>query len=295
MNIRILLSTLAVFASMAFAQAKPYAGGELFHNTPVRYGKFEARMMMGAVSGTVSSMFLYYNESYLGLPEPWREIDIEVLGNDPDSVQTNLLTGHTKAKVHSEGMHYIPKTSTTWRTYTVIWTPDSIVWLIDGVSIRKDAGNQQVTDLQSKDMNLRFNLWISNAPAWVGPWNEAALPAYQYINWIQYSSYTPGQGPGGSNFTPVWKDDFNTFNASDWGTANWTFAENRADFSPDNVIVKEGVLVLCLTKATALGHQGTIPADPENGSSLLKDSKTPAASSLPGNKDKRFNLLGQKL
>lgn len=294
MTIRILLYTLAVMTSLAVAQAKPYLGGELFHNTPVRYGKFEARMMMGAVSGTVSSMFLYYNESYVGLPEPWREIDIEVLGNDPDSVQTNLLTGHSKAKVHTEGMHYIPKTSTTWRTYTMIWTPDSIVWLIDGVSIRKDAGTQQVTDLQSKDMNLRFNMWASTSPGWVGPWNDAALPAYQYINWIQYSSYTPGQGPGASNFTPVWKEDFNSLSNS-WGTANWTFVENRADFSPDNVVVKDGVVVLCLTKATSPGHQGAIPADSENPSPILKDSKAPATSSLTGSKDKRFNLLGQKL
>lgn len=278
---------------MAMAQDKPYIGAELYHNTPVKYGKFEARMMMGAASGSVSSMFIYYNDSYKGLPDPWREIDIEVLGNDPDSVQTNLLTGDAKTKVHTEKMHYVQKTSTTWKTYTIIWTPDSIVWQIDGVVIRKDdASSQQVKDLQTKDMNLRFNLWASDAPAWVGPWNDAALPVYQYINWIQYSSFTPGQGPNGANFTPVWKDDFNTLDTLTWGRGNWTFKENRADLKPSNIVVKDGALILCLTKAATPGFQGTVPADPD-GPSALKGPKTVGLNTVI--KNKQYNLLGQHL
>ena len=59
-----LVSLLAVSS----AWSKDYTGGELYTKQEVQYGKFEARMMMAAASGTVSSMFLYQNGSELTDP-----------------------------------------------------------------------------------------------------------------------------------------------------------------------------------------------------------------------------------
>ena len=86
----IILGLLAVAA----VSAKDYSGAELYTSETWMYGKFEARMKMAAVSGSVSSMFLYHNDSYLGGSEPWVEVDIEILGKTPNSFQSNIITGY---------------------------------------------------------------------------------------------------------------------------------------------------------------------------------------------------------
>jgi hypothetical protein len=142
----------------------------------------------------------------------------------------------------------------------VEWTPEYIAWLFDGVEVRRSTGTQ-VTDCQSKEMSFRFNLWISDASGWAGDFNPTILPVYQFVNWMKYSKYTPGSGVNGTNFTPEWQDDFNTFNASRWAKGNWTFDGNLVDFSPNNIVVKNGYCIICLTKAGQTGFTGDIPED----------------------------------
>ena len=55
-----------------------------------------------------------------------------------------------------------------------------------------------------------------------------------FVNWIEFHRWN------GSGFELVWRDDFNSFDSNRWGKADWTFTENRADFSPNNVVVKNG-------------------------------------------------------
>ena len=84
---------LAVAATVAAlttnVSAKDFSGAELYTLQEVQYGKFEARMKMAAASGTVSSMFLYQNGSEIADGRPWVEVDIEVLGKNPGSFQSN--------------------------------------------------------------------------------------------------------------------------------------------------------------------------------------------------------------
>ena len=86
-------------------QKYTFYGAELTGKEKFHYGRFEARMKMAATGGTVSSMFLYYNESYLKKEEPWNEIDIEILGKDPTKWQSNIIT--------REGDPSISKTTTS--------------------------------------------------------------------------------------------------------------------------------------------------------------------------------------
>ena len=105
MKIKKILTILVFFTAFAFA--KDYSGAELYTNETYQYGKFEARMYMAAGSGLVSSMFLYHNDSYMGDPEPWVEVDIEVLGKKPESFQSNIITGNAAKKVTSEKHHTV--------------------------------------------------------------------------------------------------------------------------------------------------------------------------------------------
>ncbi len=241
--------------------AKDYLGAEVFSKNTVKFGRFEFRMMAAYGSGTLSTFFLYFNDSWEGLPKNWREIDVEVLGKNSHAFQSNIITGHASAKVTSEKIHSFNQDLTrSFHTYVVEWTPDYIAWYLDGTEVRRTTG-QQVTDCRGEEQSYRFNTWISENSSWVGAFDQASLPLYQYINWIKYYSFTPGSGENGSDFTFSWEDSFDNFNSGRWSKGAWTFEENKVDFSPGNIVVKDGYMILCLTRANAPGHTGSIPRD----------------------------------
>lgn len=250
-------------------QAKAYKGAEVYvpDSKAVTYGRFEMRMMAAKGSGSLSTFFLYKNGSETGA-FPWEEVDIEIKGKDnADNWQSNIITG-TGGSVHSEQMHGPDQFADRFHTFTVEWTPGKVVWIVDGTVIRTTEGGQ--ADSLTSPMGNRFNLWAASSEAWVGSFDPSILPIYQYVNWISYESYTPGAGPGGSDFTPEWRDDFDTFDGSRWAKANWTFTENLTDFDPANVVVKDGMLILCLTAEGATGFSGTVPVDNDQSVSTQK-------------------------
>ena len=263
--------------AVAAVSAKDYSGAELYTSETWMYGKFEARMKMAAVSGSVSSMFLYHNDSYLGGSEPWVEVDIEILGKTPNSFQSNIITGYgPNNKVTSEKHHEInPSSNESFHTYGMEWTPDYVAWILAGKVVRKtvkgQGDNNQVQDLGKKPQGLRFNLWSAEDAGWVGPFEDNKLPVYQFINWVKVYKYTPGAGENGSDFTPDWSDDFDTFDNSRWQKGDWTFDGNRVDISPSNIFIKDGMVVIALTKKGQEGFNGQIPTDPEGD---LKSQQT---------------------
>jgi endo-1,3-1,4-beta-glycanase ExoK len=239
-------------------------GAEIYSNESVKYGRWEIRMQAAAMPGSVSAFFTFYNNSYLGSPEPWREIDIEILGKNGNGFQSNLITGNAASKTNSEAFHASASDlSKGFHTYVLDWTPDSIVYRFDGKTVRKNPGAEpQVKDLSGLAQSYRMNLWASTAASWAGTLDPDRLPIAQTVNWIAYSSYTPGQGPDGSDFTPQWTDDFNTLNRQRWSLGTWTFDGNMADFTQDNALVSGGYLTLILSKK---GWKGTVnpPSDSE--------------------------------
>ena len=257
------LFTLVLLLAVSTAWSKDFTGGELYTLEEFQYGKFEARMMMAAASGTVSSMFLYQDGSEIPDGRPWVEIDIEVLGKNPGSFQSNIITGKAGAQKTSEKHHALnPAANQTFHTYAIEWTPDYVRWTVDGVEVRKTEGGQ-VSDLTGTQ-GLRFNLWASESQAWVGAFDESKLPLFQFINWVKVYSYTPGAGPDGSDFTLDWTDNFDTFDSSRWGKGDWTFDGNRVDLSENNIYCQDGMMILALTRKGEESFNGSVPIDEIN-------------------------------
>jgi endo-1,3-1,4-beta-glycanase ExoK len=254
------LYTGVLLVATAAAQSKDYYGGELYSKATVKYGRYDVRMLVNSGSGTISSFFLYYNDSYMGSPEPWSEIDMEIIGKSKKSFQSNIITGDASNKVTSEKLHEVSDLLNKYHTYSIEWTPDYIAWFYDSKEVRRTTG-AQATACQVKEMSIRFNLWISPSTGWVGAFDPSILPVYQVINWIRYSSYTPGKGDDGSDFKFSWQDDFNSFLSNSWGKGDWTFDENEVQFTDNNIVVKDGYCVLCLTKAIESGLKGSFPLD----------------------------------
>ena len=275
-TISILLLALCASITATAVYAKPYKGAEIYSNQSYLYGRYEMRMRVAKASGVLSTFFTYKNGSEVGNTF-WEEIDIEVFGkNNATEWQSNIILGSSRPTINSEADHTAPSSlADAYHTYVLEWTPEYVAWFVDGVEVRRITGTSTVTSLVSPQ-SLRFNLWASESVEWVGEWDDSALPVYQFVNYIDYKAYnaTSKQFEGG------WRDDFDTFDESRWGKANWTFATNRVDFAPENVVVKNGILVLALTKENALGYTGTPPADePASSSSASSTALSSAAAS----------------
>ena len=272
----------------ASLSAKDFSGAELYTNKEFTYGKFEARMKMAAALGTVSSMFLYQNGSEQASAERWVEVDIEVLGKEPEKFQSNIITGRAGAQKTSEKKHAVsPAADQGFHTYGLEWTPNYVRWTVDGKEVRKtekgvNDPKDQVANLIGTQ-GLRFNIWSSESAEWVGQFDESKLPLFQFINWVKVYKYTPGQGENGSDFTLDWTDNFDTFNSARWSKGNWTFDGNRVDLTPNNIYSKDGMLILALTRKGQESFNGQVPQDnePEPATSSSAAPMPESSSSEP--------------
>jgi MYXO-CTERM domain-containing protein len=251
------LSTCALLAALLLtqtnsAEAKAYKGAEVFSFQRVLNGRIEVRMRMIRGSGLLSTFFTYKDGSEI-TGTAWEETDIEALGkNDAKSWQSNLITGNPR--MTSEQVYTATASlADAYHTYTLEWTPDYVSWSFDGTMVRKTVGGQASSLINPE--SLRFNAWASDASGWAGALDEAALPAYQFVNWIKYYRYDNGQ------FVLDWTDEFDSFDSSRWGKGNWTFDGNLVDFDPANAVVQDSTLILAITKEGATGFSGTVPVD----------------------------------
>jgi endo-1,3-1,4-beta-glycanase ExoK len=258
--------------------AKTYKGAEIYSSDTYFYGRYEIRMRVANASGVLSTFFTYKNGSEIGNTF-WEEIDIEVFGkNNATEWQSNIILGSSRPTIQTDVTHTAGSSlADAYHTYVVEWTPDYVAWFLDGVEVRRITGTSTVTSLTNAQ-SLRFNIWSSESVPWAGAWDDSVLPVYQFVNYIDYKTYNTTT----KIFEGGWRDDFNNFDSSRWGKANWSFDTNRVDFDPENVLVKDGILILALTKENAIGFSGTPPADEPAASSSASSasiSSAPASSS----------------
>lgn len=222
----------------------PIFGAELHSFDKVHFGKFVVRMKLVSEPGVVSSFFTYDNESWQGGNREWAEIDFEAVGKNVNVLQTNLITGTASKRIHNEHNSTVNGLK-KFHVYTLEWTPDKIVWLVNGKAIREEnsESSQQVIDIGKLPQTYRANIWISEVVDWVGKFDHSSLPLYQVIDWIEYHRFNTD-----GSYTLDWRDDFNTFDNKRWGKGDWGFDSNIVTFSPNNIRVVDGHLVLALTE-----------------------------------------------
>jgi len=232
-----------------------FYGAELTGIDQFHYGRYEVRMKMAAISGTVSSMFLYYDNSWEKGEEPWNEIDIEILGKDPSKWQSNIITREGDPSINkqtsSEVIHPFNFDATQeFHLYAIIWTPEYVSWEIDSVEVRRDtlglthgthADADQVKFL-TKEQSLRFNLWASKTPSWTGKFTGVGLPIEQHIDYVRVYSYDEAT----KTFTKLWQDDFDgeDLDPQHWRAGDWVM--ENVQYRVDNIKVEDGVCKLIM-------------------------------------------------
>ncbi len=250
---RIGLPALCFLATAGFPRlAFAVASGEFYTTASPGYGRFEARVRFAAGDGVVSSFFLWKDGSEIE-GTFWNELDFEKVGADCH-VETNAIFGNPPSN-HSQS-HPLDNPCETYHTYAYEWTPDAIVWLVDGVEIRRETGPTAAAFAENASgMQLRFNVWPGDA-SFGGNFSPDILPVHQYVDWVQYSSYD------GGSFTVEWREDFDSPTLpSGWATGNWPSPKNRSTHNPANVNIVDGHLVISLTADDALGPAGAMPGN----------------------------------
>lgn len=254
--------------------AKPWKSAEMITNQQFKYGAFEARIRGAEGSGMITAFFLYKNGSEWAGAE-WEEQDFELFGKN-GTLQSQLMTPGDP-RVEHVVQHRLP--TNVWDryyTYRMEWTPEALSFYIDGKLVRKETDPVVYAKLldpaRAEAMNLRISLWAGDWE-WSGSFDESKVPASVDVNWAQVYSYTPGAGPGGSDFSLLWRDDFNTKDWSRWNFANWTFDYAVNDYAPGGANVANGYLQL---KMTHWDEEGTrFTASPIDDGSLNPPSDDP--------------------
>lgn len=129
------------------------------------------------------------------------EIDWEWVGNDDSQAQTNYF-GKGQTTTYNRGT-YVPVSGSHdgFHHYSVDWTPQQIVWQIDGVTVRAMTYDQAATgQYPQTPMMIKVGSWSggdpSNAPgtiSWAGgPTNYAAGPYTMYLKSIAVTDYSTG-------------------------------------------------------------------------------------------------------
>lgn len=230
--------------------AKDYKGAEFRTIDSYTYGRFEVSLKPPAGSGVLASFFTYHE---ITSTAEWNEIDIEILGRyEKDAQFTTIIPGQIWRNSH-QLLDVNPHND--FHTYAFEWTPDYVAWFFDGVEIfRQDDENIATLN---HDQKIMMNIWNSEFSDWVGDWYDASLPYFAYYDWVSYYTYTPDSGNYGTdnNFSLSWRDDFDSWDEARWEKGTHTFSGNKCDFIPENAVLKDGKLILCLSDATHTGYQ----------------------------------------
>ncbi|KAF1840295.1 glycoside hydrolase family 16 protein [Cucurbitaria berberidis CBS 394.84] len=177
---------------VSFTISKSGQAPQLTSKWYIMYGKVEIVVKASPGAGIVSSVVLQSNTL--------DEIDWEWLGSNPNEVQSNYF-GKGQTTTYNRGaFHQDPGSQDNWKKYTIDWTPEQIVWQIDGVTVRTlEPANAQDQYPQSP-MQVKFGSWSGGDPAnaegtikWArGPTDYTKGPFSMKVKSLMVQDYSTG-------------------------------------------------------------------------------------------------------
>lgn len=161
------------------------------------FGKVEVELQAAPGRGIVTSIVLQ--------SDALDEIDWEFVGADQNHVQTNFyalgVNDYSRARYYEVDFNPM----TTFHTYTIEWTKDSIIFSIDGKQYRTATpaeGNYPQTPMQ-----LKLGTWVGGKGAnqgtidWAGglvEWDKAPFAAYYRS--VKVWDYAGGDKAGATSY-----------------------------------------------------------------------------------------------
>ncbi|KAH7064436.1 concanavalin A-like lectin/glucanase domain-containing protein [Paraphoma chrysanthemicola] len=177
---------------VSFTVAKSGDSPQLTSKWYIMFGKVEIYIKAAPGAGIVSSFVLQ--------SDTLDEIDWEWLGADPDEVQSNYF-GKGQTTTYNRGaFHADPSSQSGYKKYTIDWTPNQIVWQIDGVTVRTLEPANAQNQYPQTPMQVKFGAWSGGDPAnspgtiqWSrGPTDYSKGPFSMKVRSIMVQDYSTG-------------------------------------------------------------------------------------------------------
>jgi beta-glucanase (GH16 family) len=179
---------LTITAAPASASVQPlidnykYTSGEINtdHSFAQTYGYFEMRAELPQNAGGWPAFWLLPTD---GSWPP--ELDVmETLTNDPSADYT---TSHSSigGNAQSQGVAFIPDTSSGYHTYGVLWTKSTLTWYVDGTEVYQTATPADM----NKPMYMIANMALGG---WGGNVDDSQLPAQMHIDYMHAYALADG-------------------------------------------------------------------------------------------------------
>jgi len=166
-----------------YSYGKPYSSGEYRTLSTYNYGNFESNLKAVRASGTVTSFFLYTGS-------PWDEIDVEILGKNPNQVQFNYFVNGVGG--HEKVVNLGFDASAGFHKYRIEYGNGYINWYVDGAwkwGVNNQGLNAPVgAAMPSHPMQIMMNLWPGiGVDGWLGPFSYSG-PLYATYDYVLYTS-----------------------------------------------------------------------------------------------------------
>ncbi|KAK7532585.1 cell wall glucanase [Phyllosticta citricarpa] len=159
----------------------------------IMFGKVEFVLKAAPGKGIVSSAVLQSDVK--------DEIDFEWLGSSADEVQTNYFGKGQTTSYKRGAFHADPGSQSEFKTYTIDWTADELVWQVNGVTVRalkpQDANGQY----PQTPCHVKIGAWPGGDPSlneagtveWArGPTDYSQAPFTLQLKSVSVTDYSTG-------------------------------------------------------------------------------------------------------
>ncbi|KZF22395.1 glycoside hydrolase family 16 protein [Xylona heveae TC161] len=178
---------------VSFTVAKSGDSPQLTSKWYIMFGKVEVTMKAAPGAGIVSSVVLQSDDL--------DEIDWEWLGADDPEVQSNYFGKGLTTDYNRGAFHQDPNSQEEFKTYTVDWSANQIVWQINGQTVRVlTPASAEANQYPQTPMQLKFGAWSggdpSNSPGTIqwarGPTDYSKGPFTMIVKSIAVTDYSTG-------------------------------------------------------------------------------------------------------
>ena len=177
----------------------------LTSNWYLMFGRVDVVLKSAPGTGIVSSFVMESDDL--------DEIDWELLGSQPDQVQTNYFGKGQTGSYDRGSTTANPNGGTAYNTYTVDWSSSQIVWQINGNTVRTLLPENANGQYPQTPMQLKLGAWAggdsSNKPgviAWAGGNTDYSQgPFSMYIKSVTATDYSTGKSYQYSGTDGTWQ------------------------------------------------------------------------------------------
>ncbi|EXJ90720.1 hypothetical protein A1O1_03824 [Capronia coronata CBS 617.96] len=191
----------------AFTVAKPGDSPSISSKWYIMFGHVDYVVKAAPGTGIVSAATLQ--------SDCLDEIDWEWLGGDDTQAQSNYFgKGITVTGYNRGGFHGAENNHDVFRTYSIDWTADQIVWSIDGTTVRVLTQDQAASgQYPQTPMYVKLGAWAGGDPSnaqgtieWAGGVTDySAGPFTMYVKSVHATDYSTGSQYSYSGTSGTWE------------------------------------------------------------------------------------------